>query len=255
MSMKMSATAWLGRFKPNPRARLRLFCFPYAGGGTLAYRGWAEQLPDWVEVCPVQLPGREHRTREPALRRIPDIVEAAAESLLPYLDKPFALFGHSMGALVSFDLARLLRGRYENAPAGLFVSGCPAPHVKRRRPPTYDLPELEFVNKLRALNGTPRELLDDPDLMCVLLPLLRADFEASETYSYVAGPPLDCPVAAFGGTADPEAERRDIREWCEHTTAAFSLKMFPGDHFFLHSARPLLLAAIAQQLQLLVARD
>jgi medium-chain acyl-[acyl-carrier-protein] hydrolase len=249
MSTKVSTTAWLGRFKPNPQARLRLFCFPYAGGGTLAFRGWAEQLPGWVEICPVQLPGREHRTREPALRSVPAIVEAAAESLLPHFDKPFAFFGHSMGALIGFDLARLLWERHGIAPVRLFVSGCPAPHLKRKRPPSYDLPESEFVNKLRALNGTPRELLDNPDLMCVLLPLLRADFEASETYSYNAGAPLECPISAFGGTADPEAERRDIREWCEHTTAAFSLKMFPGDHFFLHSAQALLLNVLAEQLQ------
>jgi medium-chain acyl-[acyl-carrier-protein] hydrolase len=249
MNIRMSPTAWLGRFKPNPQARLRLFCFPYAGGGTLAFRGWAEQLPVWVEVCPVQLPGREHRTRERPLQSIPAIVEAAAESLLPHFDKPFAFFGHSMGALIGFDLARLLRERHGIAPVRLFVSGCPAPHLKRKRPPSYDLPELEFVNKLRALNGTPRELLDNPDLMCVLLPLLRADFEASETYSYIASAPLECPISAFGGTDDPEAERRDIREWCEHTTDAFSLKMFPGDHFFLHSAQALLLNALAEQLQ------
>lgn len=254
MIAKMSSTPWLGRFKPNPQARLRLFCFPYAGGGTVAFRGWAEQLPDSVEICPVQLPGREHRMREPALRRIPAIVEAAAESLLPHLDKPFAFFGHSMGAFISFDLARALRGSHGRAPAALFVSGCRAPHLKRRRPPTYDLPESEFMNELRSLNGTPRELLDSPDLMRVLLPLLRADFEASETYSYIAGAPLECPISAFGGTEDPEVERREIREWCEHTTAAFSLKMFSGDHFFLHSARPLLLTALAQQLRLLVAQ-
>lgn len=250
----MSSAAWLGRFKPNPQARLRLFCFPYAGGGTLAFRGWAEQLPASVEICPVQLPGREQRMREPALTRIPNIVEAAAESLLPYLDKPYAFFGHSMGALISFDLARRLRSTQGIAPVGLFVSGCRAPHLKRKRPPTYDLPESEFMNELRALNGTPRELLDSPDLMRVLLPLLRADFEASETYSYEAGAPLECPINAFGGTEDPEVERREIREWCEHTTDAFSLKMFSGDHFFLHSARPLLLSALAQQLQLLAAQ-
>jgi medium-chain acyl-[acyl-carrier-protein] hydrolase len=254
MIAKMSSTPWLGRFKPNSRARLRLFCFPYAGGGTLAFHGWAEQLPDDVEVCPVQLPGREHRMREPAFTSIPAIVEAAAESLLPHLDKPFAFFGHSMGAFISFDLARALRARHRIAPAGLFVSGCRAPHLKRKRPPTYDLPESEFMNELRSLNGTPRELLDSPDLMRVLLPLLRADFEASETYAYSAGAQLDCPINAFGGTEDPEVERRDIREWCEHTTAAFALKMFPGDHFFLQSARPLLLTALAQQLQQLAAQ-
>jgi medium-chain acyl-[acyl-carrier-protein] hydrolase len=252
MAVKTLSTPWLGRFKPNPQAQLRLFCFPYAGGGTLAFRGWAENLPAGVEICPVQLPGREHRMREPALTSIPVIVEAAAEALAPHLDKPFAFFGHSMGALISFDLARTLRDRHGITPVRLFVSGCRAPHLKRKRPPTYNLSEAEFVHELRSLNGTPRELLDSPDLMRLLLPLLRADFEASETYAYVPGAPLDCPIHAFGGTDDPEVDRREIREWCEQTVAEFSLKMFPGDHFFLHSARPLLLDALAQQLRQIV---
>lgn len=252
MAVKTLSTPWLGRLQLNPQAQLRLFCFPYAGGGTLAFRGWAESFPAGVEICPVQLPGREHRLREPALTSIAAIVEAAAASLLPCLDRPFAFFGHSMGALISFDLARTLRDHYGIAPASLFVSGCRAPQLRRKRPPTYDLSDAEFMHELRSLNGTPRELLDSPDLMRVLLPLLRADFEASETYAYVPGAPLDCPVHAYGGADDPEVERREIREWCEQTSAEFSLKLFPGDHFFLHTARPLLLDALAGQLRRMV---
>jgi medium-chain acyl-[acyl-carrier-protein] hydrolase len=254
MVEKTFATPWLGRLKPNPQARLRLFCFPYAGGGTLAFRGWAGKLPDGVELCPVQLPGREHRMREPALRSITAVVEAAEEALVPYLDRPFAFFGHSMGALISFDLTRLLGDRHGLLPVQLFASGCRAPHVKRRRPPTHDLPEAEFMQELHALNGTPRELLDSPDLMSLLLPLLRADFEASETYAYVPGAPLACPITAFGGLDDPEVDRADVRAWCEHTTDAFSLKMFPGDHFFLHTAQPLLLNVLGEQLRQIMSQ-
>ena len=249
MTVAATSTPWLVRFKPNAQARLRLFCFPYAGGGARAFRHWPGALPSSVEVCALQLPGRESRIREPALVRISDIVEAAAEALLPHLDQTFAFFGHSMGAFIGFDLARLLRARHRIEPALLCASGCRAPQLRRKRPTTYDRPKPEFLAELRRLNGTPREVLEDPELMDVMLPILRADFEASETYAYADGAPLGCPVAAFGGLDDPEAGRQDIRGWCEQTSDAFSMKMFPGDHFFLHSAQSLLLDTLSRQLR------
>lgn len=241
--------AWLAPAKPNSQARARLFCFPYAGGGALAFRGWTPSMPAGVELCPVRLPGREGRIREAALTRVGALAEASAVALLPHLDAPFSLFGHSMGAFVAFELARLLRRRHGLRPVRLFVSGCRAPHTPRKRPTTYDRPEREFLDELRRLNGTPPEVLDDPELMRVMLPLLRADFEASETYDYTADSPLDCPITAFGGQDDPEATRADVRAWCEHTSDAFTLKVFAGDHFFLHSAQAAVLAALSQQLQ------
>jgi medium-chain acyl-[acyl-carrier-protein] hydrolase len=249
MSTVTEQNVWLARPKANANSRLRLFCFPYAGGGALAFRGWAAALPAWVEVCPVRLPGREGRIREAALTRVKAVAESAAEALLPSLGAPFALFGHSMGAFVAFELARLLRRRGGPRPARLFASGCRAPHIPRKRPTTYDRPEAEFLDELRRLNGTPREVLDDPELMRVMLPLLRADFEASETYDYTPEAPLDCPVTAFGGQDDPEAARADVRAWCEHTTAPFTLKVFPGDHFFLHAAQGSVLGALSGQLE------
>lgn len=241
--------SWLAAATPNPRARLRLFCFPYAGGGALAFRGWAHALPAWAEVCAVRLPGREGRIREAPLTRVSAVAEAAAGALLPHMDVPFALFGHSMGAFVAFELARRLRRDGGPAPSRLFVSGCRAPHIPRRRPTTYDLSEQEFLGELRRLNGTPPQVLSDPGLMRVMLPLLRADFEASETYAYSPDAPLDCPITAFGGSDDPVAPRADVRAWCEHTSAPFTLKVFSGDHFFLHAEQGAVLGAIAQTLE------
>jgi medium-chain acyl-[acyl-carrier-protein] hydrolase len=239
---------------PNPDANLRLFCFPYAGGGTLPFRSWSKVLPASVEVYLVQLPGRETLLREPLLTRLSELVETVVPELLSHLDKPFALFGHSMGALISFEIASLLRRRYGIEPAHLFVSGCRAPQIERTKPSTYDLPEAKFLEELRRLNGTPVEVLDSPELMRLMRPILRADFELCETYTYVPTAPLDCPITAFGGLRDLEAKRSELKAWCEQTTTAFSLQMFPGDHFFLHTAQPLLLRTISHQLQRLRGR-
>jgi medium-chain acyl-[acyl-carrier-protein] hydrolase len=231
-----------------------MFCFPYAGGGTLTFRHWWKSLPTCVELYLAQLPGRETLVREPLLTSLPEIVEALVPELLPYLDKPFAFFGHSMGAFISFEIAQLLRRRYQIQPAHLFVSGCRAPQIARRKPPIYNLPEMKFLEALRSLNGTPAEVLDNPELMQLMKPVLRADFEVSETYTYTPTIPLECPITAFGGMQDPEAKRTEVKAWCEQTSAAFALQMFPGDHFFLHTSQSHLLQTIAHQLQRLDAQ-
>lgn len=239
---------WLAYREVNPRARLRLFCFPYAGGGASAYRGWAAALPSDVEVCPVQLPGRESRLREPAFDRPEPLIQALADALQAHLDLPFAFFGHSMGAMLSFELARELRRRGRSLPLHLFVSGRRAPQVPPREEDIHDLPEPEFVAKLRELNGTPEEVLQHAELMRLLLPVLRADFAVNETYVLRAEPPLDLGISAFGGLADEEVSREDIAGWKEHARGAFRLRMLPGDHFFLHGSRDLLTEALAREL-------
>jgi medium-chain acyl-[acyl-carrier-protein] hydrolase len=241
------STPWITYYKPNPHARLRLFCFPYAGGGTAVFRTWVDRMPDTVEVCPVQLPGRETRVMEAPFNRLSTLVRAAAQALLPYLEKPFAFFGHSMGALVSFELARQLRREHDLAPAHLFVSGRWPPQMLDRSDPTYDLPDAQFMKELHSLNGTPKKVLEHPALMALMLPMLRADFEVCQTYGYVDEPPLNCPLTVFGGLQD-EPDRKSLDTWREQTTASFSLRMLPGDHFFLHTARSQLIRIIAQEL-------
>jgi medium-chain acyl-[acyl-carrier-protein] hydrolase len=248
----VASTPWLAGVKPNPRANLRLFCFPYAGGAATIFRTWQSELSQEVEVCPVQLPGRGRRLKEAAYTNVHTLVRDVAQGLLPFLDKPFAFFGHSMGATISFELARYLKREHRLMPRQLFVSGRRAPHLPADHAPTYNLPDAEFFVALRDLKGTPQEAIDHPDLMELLLPLLRADFELSETYTYATGPVLDCPISIYGGIDDDEVPREHLEAWGELTTGRISLKMFPGDHFFLNTAQPALLRTLSQELQHLV---
>jgi medium-chain acyl-[acyl-carrier-protein] hydrolase len=244
--------SWVTCPRPNPQAKLRLFCFHYAGGGALSFRTWLDRLPPYVEVRPIELPGRGIRLLEPPFTRIEPLIQAMENALLPALDRPFAFFGHSMGAIVSFELARLLRENNHLSPLQLFVSGRRAPQIPDSDLPIHALPEPEFLKELRRYNGTSEEVLNNTELMQLLLPTLRADFAVLETYIYAPAPPLDCPITAFGGLQDWKASREDLEAWREQTNAAFSLQMFPGDHFFLYSSETLLLQAISQELHQLV---
>lgn len=241
------ANRWLACPKPNSQASLRLFCFPYSGASASTFYTWANSLPTAIEVCPVELPGRGTRLTEPLHNRLARLVETAAQGLLPALDKPFALFGHSMGALVSFELARYLR-RYGVEPVHLFVSGHGAPQLPDEEPPIHALPEAEFVARVRGLNGTPDEVWQHPELRDLLIPILRADFAMCETYQFQPDEPLRHPISALAGLGDPYVSRGHMEGWRAHTAGAFSLRMFPGDHFYLHTDRYLLLQTIARDL-------
>ena len=236
----------LGGHKLNSRAAVRLFCFPYGGATARAYRNWVPNLPQGIDVCGIQLPGRGNRVREPLLTTMPATVETIGNEIVPLLDRPYAFFGHSMGAIMAFEVARLLRRGGQQGPTHLFVSGHAAPQIPKTEPVTYNLPDAEFIAELQRLNGTPREVLDHPDMMRMMLPLLRADFESIETYSYKHEPPLDCPITALGGLLDPDISRATLEPWREQTTAAFNLQLFPGDHFFLHTDQARVLRVIAQ---------
>lgn len=248
MTTTQSKNSWIKYPKPNPKAQLRLFCFPYAGGGAQVFRSWPDSLPPTVEVCAIELPGRGTRLKQAFFTRIEPLVEAIALTLLPMLNKPFAFFGHSMGALVSFELARLLRKQGERQPTHMFISGRRAPQIPNSEP-IHALPEAKFIEKLRRYNGTPSQVLENAELMQLFLPILRADFEVLETYVYKNEPAFDFPITAFGGLQDTEATRQDLEAWDKHTTADFKLHMFPGNHFFIHSDQELLLRALTSQLQ------
>jgi len=228
-----------------------MFCFPYAGGGASAYRGWAGSpgaLPD-VEVCPVQLPGREGRLREAPFERPELLVQALADALQPYFrDLPFVFFGHSMGAMLSFELARELRRRGQALPLHLFVSGRRAPQEPDHDEPIHELPEPEFIEKIRELNGTPEEVLQHAELMKLLIPVLRADFSVNETYVYKEEEPFEIGISSFGGLGDKEVSREQAAAWKDHTRGRFRLRMLPGDHFFIHANRDMVLEAVARDL-------
>lgn len=233
--------------KPNPLVSLRLFCFPYAGGSSYIFRSWRDRLPKTVEICPIELPGRGIKMKSTPLNQIEPLVKVIALEILPYLDKPFAFFGHSMGALVSFELARFIRCQCNLEPAHLFVSGRRAPQTEDLRAPLYHLPEADFLQELRQLNGTPEEILNNQELMSLLTPVLRADFAVLETYVYSHKAKLNCPISVFGGLQDKEVSVEQLEAWQEQTSNDFNLKMFPGDHFFIDSSQSFV-SELGQQL-------
>lgn len=247
----MSAPAldrWIIRPRPNPRARLRLFCIAHAGGGASSFRGWGEALPAEVEVCPVQLPGRENRIMEPALDRLDLVVETLADALEPHGTLPFAVFGHSNGALIGFELARTLRARGRPGPLHLFASGRRAPHLPPSGPPIRHLPDREFLTELQELGGLPPALLEHQELLDLLVPTLRADVGLHETYALREEPPLECPITAYSGLADPKVSREHAEAWRMHTAGPFTLRLFPGGHFFHQDDRATFLRTFAGDL-------
>ena len=248
MSQRADESQWFRALNRHPRCRARLFCFPYAGGSAAVFREWPAGLAPDIEVFPALLPRRGARMAEPPLTRISSIVEGLAAGIRPHLDRPFALFGHSMGALIAFELARRLRAEAGVEPAHLFVAGCRAPHLPDTDPAFRDRTDDEFIEHLRGLNGTPAEVLEHPQLMALMLPLLRADFEAVETYRYEAGPPLGCRVSAYGGLYDSAVKRESLEAWREQTGGEFVLRMFDGDHFFINRAAPQVLRMLDREL-------
>jgi medium-chain acyl-[acyl-carrier-protein] hydrolase len=211
--------------------------------------GWARHVSRGLGVWAVQLPGRENRLRERPLSEMSAIVEGTLEALRSHLDVPFALFGHSMGALVAFELARHLRRTGEPAPVRLLVSAQRAPDLPRRRPPIAHLSAPEFVVELRRrYAGVPEAILQQPDLMALFLPCLQADMGLVERYRCDDEPPLECPISAFGGLEDPEATEAELNAWQRHTRSTFSLRRFAGGHFYLRDAGQELLAAMCRDL-------
>ena len=235
---------WIICPRPNPDAQLKLFCFHYAGGGTLSFRNWEKELHPKIEVNLIQLPGRERRLTEKVFTRIEPLIQQLQFAIIPYLNQPFAFFGYSMGSLIAFELTRALRRNYQISPQHLFVSAYRSPQLPANKSPIHNLPDADFLEELRNLNGTPEEILGNYELMSLLLPTIRADFELIETYNYYEAPSLEFPITAFGGLEDTEATQTDLAAWEVHTKGEFNLCMLPGNHFFLYSERSKLLQII-----------
>lgn len=230
------------------RVRMRLFCFHYAGATASIFRSWRGALPDAVELVAVQLPGREYRLGEPLLTDMREIVGELIETLPGLLDKPFLFFGHSMGALVGFDLIRLLRARGWRQPEMLIASGRNAPQYRWRDAGIQRLPDAEFIAAVRDYNGTPEALLAEESLRDLWLPRLRADLTVSGMYEYVEQHPLACPILVMFGDDDGLVHDAGLRGWLDHTTGEVRFLRYPGDHFFLHSAEPLVLEKLNAEL-------
>jgi surfactin synthase thioesterase subunit len=240
---------WLAGQDLNPEAELRLLCLPYAGGGAAVFHRWRDLVPRGVQVCGVELPGRGHRMSELPYQRLTPLVRALAGALDPVLDRPFALFGHSMGGLIAFELARALRAAGKLQPVHLFVSAVATPGQPSSLPALRAAPDADVKKELRALNGTPRELLDDDELMALMLPVLRADFSVLETYEYRDEPPLPVPLTVFGGAADRVVPPSVLSGWRYQSSKGSRLQLFPGDHFFVHAATAEVVGAVTTALR------
>jgi medium-chain acyl-[acyl-carrier-protein] hydrolase len=240
--------SWLVWPERKAQPRLRIFCFPYAGGAASAYRAWPGFLPDEIEVVAVQLPGRENRIRDARSTNVTATVRTLAAVLSPYLQLPFAFYGHSMGALLAFEVARQLRTEMERVPVHLFVGARRAPAVPARSAGVHDLPDAEFLEAIRRLGGVPQEILQSQGTMRFFLPLWRDDFALAASYTYRSEPPFACPITAFGGILDDEVPLADLKAWRSETSASFVLHTLPADHFFLRSHTSDLLHLIAREL-------
>jgi surfactin synthase thioesterase subunit len=237
-------TSWRDGFEPG----LRLFCFPHAGGGTALFQPWRAPLAPDIDVCPVLLPGRESRMREAPARRLEPLLEPLYQALLPLADRPYAFFGHSMGTILAFELAARFAARHWRAPTVLIVSGRRAPHLPARRRGYAHLPDAAFVEAVASLNGIPDAVLGQRELLGLLLPTLRADFELVESYRPVGAVPLAVPITAMLATQDPEVTIDEALEWASWTAAGFTLREFEGDHFYLAGGRPDVIAAVRADL-------
>ncbi len=241
--------AWVTHPSPRAAPALRLFTFAHCGAGTRPFQLWPAGLPEAVEVCPVLLPGREARADEPLLTTIPEIADRAALAIAPELDLPCVLFGHSLGALLAFEVARRL-GEAGHHARLLVVSACAAPDeaAPALRPAIHELDDDAFLEAVAGFGALPEELRTDGEMRAAMLPALRADFAAVEGYAFTAGARLPVPITAIGGTEDATVSRAALEAWRRQTSRRFSLSLQPGGHFYPARSRTTLLRMLAREI-------
>ncbi|CAL9357442.1 Thioesterase PikA5 [Streptomyces sp. enrichment culture] len=237
-------SAWIRRYHPRPDSHVRLVCLPHAGGSASFYHPVSAAMPPAVDVLALQYPGRQDRRAEPCATSIAELADEAVAELLPWADRPLLFFGHSLGATLGFEIARRLENDHGIVLAGLFVSARRAP--SRVRTGTVHLRDDQGVlAEIRRLNGTDAGLLTDPEVQRMVLPAIRADYRAIETYRYEPGPKLRCPVVCLIGDDDPEVTPDEARAWAEHTEGPFTLRVFDGGHFYLSAHQAPIIGLIA----------
>jgi surfactin synthase thioesterase subunit len=244
----MSAeTAWLRRFHTGDPGAPALVCLPPAGGSATVYFALSAHLHPAVEVWAVQYPGHLGRHTEPLVLAMDDMVEGLAAAVRPLTERPVALFGHSMGGSVAYELALLLERDGSPGPGRLFASGCRAPS-REQSDDFHRRSDEELLAHVSGLGVLPRELVDDPDVRAMVLPALRADYTVVETHTAAEGGSLACPVTALLGDEDPLVDVDDATAWTEHTRGGFELEFFTGGHFYLNAHIPALAELIADRL-------
>ena len=246
--MTRDTQSWWVVPSPRPAARVRLFCFPFAGGSATAFHRFGQALPPEIEVASLQLPGRGFRLREPALTTLERLFDGVTGAIGPRLDRPFALFGHSFGAMMAFEVARWLRRTGRTTPVHLLASAAPAPQDVTALPVSTALAAPQFWTAVHELYGTPAQVLNDPELLGLVVPPLKLDFELYAAYRYAPEPPLDVPITALYGSRDPRVGRTGVEAWRAQTTAAFAVHEVPGPHLYLQDAPPALTATVTTAL-------
>ncbi|WP_240138477.1 thioesterase II family protein [Streptomyces sp. MUM 178J] len=228
-----SVGRWLRRPRPVANPRLRLVCLPHAGGTAGTFHGWADLLPADVELVAVQYPGRQDRLGEPCVTAMAELADGVAQALLPLLGRPLALFGHSMGAALAYEVTLRLETLYRARPRQLFVSGHAAPGSPRSSRDLHTQDDAAMVEDLLALGGMDEALTADPGLLPLLLPSMRADLKLIETYQPADARPVGIPLTAYVGDSDPGVPVSDAAAWSDRTSGDFDLRVFPGGHFYL----------------------
>ncbi len=250
--MNINENPWFQVSKPVKNPLMRLFCFPYAGGSAYIYQDWFKYLPVEIEVIGVQYPGRGMRFTETPITNITEMLSELEIAISPYLDKPFAFFGHSNGGLISFELGRLLQSRGIDTQKYQFISAKRAIHLPHRGKKLHALPQDDFIKELVHLGGTPEEMLKNPEIMALFIPVLKADFAISETFNYSGTQRLNCNASLLYGEDDKDIPEADILKWHELINGTVQSKKFDGHHFFINSQKDLVLAYVNSQLKTLV---
>lgn len=232
----MQSSPWILSWDTPQDPACRLITFSHAGGGATSYRSWPRKLPHDVALHAIQLPGREQRFREPPIWRMDSLISGLLPHVLPLFDRPFVLFGHSLGAKIAYALCARLAAEHHPMPEHLLVSACRAPHLKEPRP-LHNLPDDAFIQELGRFEGTDPAVLAEPELLACFLPMLRADFTIDETWQPTPPLPLPVPIRAFCATEDPEANEGEMTQWEQYTDRLFSISTFPGGHFYLRTNR------------------
>ncbi|WP_424102387.1 beta-ketoacyl synthase N-terminal-like domain-containing protein [Moorena producens] len=241
---------WIAYHQPKPNARLRLFCFHPWGSSASMFQGWSDQLLTDIEVLPIQLPGRQRRLQEKPFTEFVPLIQVLGEIISPYLDRPFAFFGHSMGALIAFELAHVLEEDYNLKPLHLFLSAALPPSDTSLSKEFESFSQEQKLNYLMNISEIPKDIYDDPSLLQELMNVFKADLQLLQSYRYVAKLPLSCPISSFGGINDSLTSEKQLSEWSKYTSSTFEVQMFPGKHMFLKDSKKLLLDTISQMLSI-----
>lgn len=237
------------RKEDRPHAKVRLFCFSYAGSSAQVFHTWNDHAPEWLEVSGFELPGHGARMGERPLDAYEPATLAIADTLEPVIDRPYALFGHCLGAALAYEATRILSSRGKPQPLQLFTCGARGPHFGIPIADVESMEDDEFIEHMHETYAAPIDFLRHPEMRPLFLPIVRADARMTQNYRYTPGPPVTYPVTATAGETDPYVQQGHLEGWRKHTTASVTTRIYPGGHFFFLESAPRLLADFSTELE------